>query len=65
MVSTTVVDRQSWYVRWVAPAERSLTWFVIWIILGSIASFFVVRYIYTLATNPEVIKMFQDAYKSL
>ncbi|MCF7676148.1 MAG: hypothetical protein K9M97_12440 [Akkermansiaceae bacterium] len=65
MFSTTVVDRQGWYVRWVAPAERSLTWFIIWIILGSIASFFVVRYIYALATNPEVIKMFQDAYNSL
>lgn len=65
MFSTAVVDRKGWHVRWVAPPERSLTWFVIWVIIGGISAYYVIRYIYGLATNPEVIKMFKEALDSI
>ncbi|MBN8460500.1 MAG: hypothetical protein J0M04_21940 [Verrucomicrobia bacterium] len=65
MFSTAVVDRTGWHVKWVAPADRSVFWTIAWTFAGCIAGFFAVRYIYGLATNPEVVEMFRDAYKTL
>ncbi len=65
MSSTVVIDRKGWHVKWVAPEDGSVFWTIAWIIVGSIAGFFTVRYIYSLATNPEVIEMFRDAFKTL
>ena len=65
MFSTTVTDRQGWHVKWVAPTNRSVFWTLVWCIIGGLASAVVVWYVYGLATNPEVIKMFRDAYDSV
>ncbi len=65
MCSTSVVDREGWHVKWVAPEDRSVFWTIAWLIVGSIAGFFAVRYIYSLVTNPEVMEMFRDAFKTL
>lgn len=65
MFSTTVVDRQAWFVRWLAPGNKSLTWIVAWIILGGISGFFGIRYLIRLFSDPEVQKMLRESLETL
>ena len=65
MFSTTVVDRQSWFVPWIAPKGKSLTWILIWIVLGSSSVFFGSRYLIDLFSSPELRKMIAEAIEIL
>jgi hypothetical protein len=65
MFSTTVVDRQGWFVRWLAPQHGSVTWFLAWVVVGGISGFFGIRYLYLLLTDPEVQKMLREALETI
>jgi hypothetical protein len=65
MFFTSVVDRKSWYVPWIAPKQKSLTWFLAWIVLGSISTFYVIVYLVNLLGQPEVRQMLSEALETL
>ena len=65
MFFTSVVDRKAWFVPWIAPKNKSLTWILAWVALASTASFYVVSYLVDLFSQPEVRKMFSDALEVL
>ena len=61
MFSTTVVDRQTWFVPWLAPKGKSISWMLLWIVLGGSALFFGGRYLVDLFSSPELRKMISEA----
>ena len=65
MFFTAVVDRKAWFVPWIAPKNKSLTWTLAWIVLASTASFYVAAYLIALLSQPEVRKMLAEAVEVL
>jgi hypothetical protein len=65
MFSTNVVDRDAWYVRWIAPKSGSLTWKLAWLALGGFAGFHVLRYAYRLFSDPAVQRMLREALETM
>jgi hypothetical protein len=65
MFSTAVVDREAWFVRWIAPQHKSLTWILAWIALGGISGFFGIRYLFNLLTDPEIQKILRESLETL
>lgn len=61
MYTTKVEDREAWYVPFIAPKEKSVTWWLISVLIFSTAAFFVLLYIKSLVENPEFRKNFMDA----
>ena len=65
MFSTAVVDRKDWFVRWLAPGNKSPTWIVAWILLGGVSAFIGIRYLVRLFSDPEVQKMLRESLETL
>lgn len=65
MFSTTVVDRESRFARWLTAPNRSVTWLIVWLIVGGIAAFLGITFVFRLVTNPEVQKMLREAYETI
>ena len=63
MYTTQVVDRTSWYVPFIAPKDKSVTWWVIStaLILGGL--FFALLYLSTFFEDLEFRKNFKDALR--
>jgi hypothetical protein len=61
MYTAQIVDREAWYVPFIAPKERSVTWWVI--SAGVIVTFLccLVIYVKGLADDPEFRKNFLEA----
>jgi hypothetical protein len=65
MFFTSVVDRKAWFVPWIAPKNKSLTWIIAWIILASISTFYVIKYLVGLFSQPAIRQMFSEAIEIL
>lgn len=65
MFFTSVVDRKAWFVPWIAPKDKSLTWILIWIVLATTSTFYATRYLVGLFSQPEVRKMLSEALEVL
>ena len=65
MFFTSVVDRKSWFVPWIAPNNKSLTWRLAWIVLAATSAFYVISYLVALLSQPEVRQMFAEAIEVL
>jgi len=65
MFFTAVVDRKAWFVPWIAPKNKSLTWILAWIVLASTSLFFLTKYLVGLFSQPEIRNMFSDAIEIL
>jgi hypothetical protein len=65
MYTTQIVDREAWYVPFIAPKERSVTWWLISVCLFSIGAFFVILYLKGLVEDPKFRANFMDALKLL
>lgn len=65
MYQTQIVDRDAWYIPFIAPKERSVTWWVVSLIVLSTAAFFFLLYIKGLAQDPEFRKNFMEALELL
>lgn len=65
MFTTRVVDRQEWYVPFLAPKDKSVTWWVIWAFILSIGGFFLIRGGLNLWNSPIIQDNIQDAIKTM
>jgi hypothetical protein len=63
MYTTQIVDREAWFVPFIAPKERSVTWWLFSVFLISTSAFFVLLYIKGLVQDPEFRKNFMEAVK--
>jgi hypothetical protein len=63
MYTTQVVDRKRWYVPFIAPKTKSVTWWIISTIFTIVSVCAIVIYLNTLAQNPEFRRNLADAFK--
>jgi hypothetical protein len=63
MYTTQIVDRDAWYVPFIAPKDKSLTWWLFSVFFISVAAFFVLLYLKGLVQDPEFRKNFMEALK--
>jgi hypothetical protein len=63
MYTTQIVDRNDWYVPFLAPKGKSVTWWLFSMVLITISVFFALVYIKSLAEDPDFRKNFMDALK--
>jgi hypothetical protein len=63
MYTTQIVDRDDWYVPFLAPKDKSVTWWLISMVVITISVFFVLLYLKGLVEDPEFRKNFMEAIK--
>ncbi len=63
MYTTQIVDRDDWYVPFLAPRNKSVSWWLISSALTSIAIVVALLYLKGLIAEPEFRKNFMDALK--
>ena len=63
MYTTQVVDRTDWYVPFIAPKDKSVTWWVISTALILIGLFFALLYLKGFVEDANFMKNFKDALK--
>lgn len=61
MYTTQIVDSEAWYVRFIAPKEKSPTWWLFSTSLIIVAVFFTILYIKGLTDDPEFRKNLMEA----
>ena len=61
MYTTQVVDKDAWYVPFIAPKDKSLTWWMFSTTLFAIAAFFILLYLKGLVQDPEFRANFAEA----
>jgi len=61
MYTTQIVDRDAWYTPFIAPKEKSVTWWLISVAFITTCSFVILLYLKTLVENPEFRKNFMEA----
>jgi hypothetical protein len=65
MYNTQIVDRDTWYVPFIAPKDKSLTWWLFSVAFCAVCAFFALLYLKGLVQNPEFRANFMDALKLL
>jgi hypothetical protein len=65
MYTTQIVDREAWYVPFVAPKDKSVTWWLFSVVVITTVVFFVLLYVKGLVQDPEFRKNCMDALKLL
>jgi hypothetical protein len=65
MYTTQIVDREAWYVPFVAPKDKSVTWWLFSVVVITTVVFFVLLYVKSLVQDPEFREHFMDALKLL
>ena len=63
MYTTQIVDREAWYVPFIAPKNKSVTWWLISMIVISISLFFFLLYVKGLINDPDFRKNALEALK--
>lgn len=63
MYTTQIVDRTSWYVPFIAPKNKSVTWWLFSAAIICFSVFCVLMYVKGLAEDPEFRKNFMEAVK--
>jgi hypothetical protein len=61
MYTAQVVDREAWYVPFIAPKEKSVTWWLFSTAVITVSVFFVLIYVKGLFEDPEFRKNFLEA----
>ncbi len=61
MYTTQVVDKKKWYVPFLAPKTKSVTWWLFSTAVIAISLFFALIYLKGLTEDPEFRKNFMDA----
>lgn len=65
MYTTQIVNRDAWYVPFIAPKGKSLTWWLFSMTVITIFVFFALFYLKVLVEDPEFRKNFMDALQFL
>jgi hypothetical protein len=60
MFSTSIVDRDAWFVPFLAPRQTSVTWWLISLVVISTSAFFVLLYLKDLINDPEFRRNFTE-----
>ncbi len=63
MYTTQIVDKKDWYVPFLAPKNKSVTWWLISLVVITISSISALLYLKTFADDPEFQRNFMDAVK--
>lgn len=63
MYTTQIIDRKNWYVPFVAPKNKSVTWWLISTVVITISVFVALIYLKELTEDPEFRKNFIEALK--
>lgn len=63
MYTTRIVDRDAWFVPFLAPKNKSVTWWLFSAVLFSVSAFSALLYLKGFAEDPEFRKNFMDAMK--
>lgn len=63
MYTTQIVDRDAWFVPFIAPKDKSVTWWLFSVAFISVSSFFALLYLKGLVEDPEFRKNFLEAMK--
>ncbi len=63
MYTTQIVDCDAWYVPFIAPKDKSLTWWLISVLVITVCAFFALLYIRGLVEDPDFRKNFMEALK--
>lgn len=61
MYTTRVVDRDAWFVPFIAPKGKSVTWWLVSLVVITSSVFYVLLYLKSLVDDPEFRKNFLDA----
>ncbi|MDP3851197.1 MAG: hypothetical protein Q8Q59_11880 [Luteolibacter sp.] len=65
MFTAQIVDREAWYVPFIAPKEKSVTWWLFSVVVISTSVFFALLYLKSLVEDPEFRKNFMEALELL
>ncbi len=65
MYTTQIVDREAWYVPFIAPKTKSVTWWMFSTVIIVISVFFGLLYLKGFVDDPEFRKNFAEALKLL
>ena len=65
MYTTQVVDREAWYVPFIAPKDKSVTWWLFSVLVITVCVFFVLLYVKGLVEDPEFRQNFMEALQLL
>ena len=65
MYTTQIIDRKSWYVPFIAPKNKSVTWWLVSVLIFSVSAIFVLLYVKSLVDDPEFRKNFFEALEIL
>lgn len=63
MYTTQIVENDAWYVPFIAPKSKSVTWYVISLVVMTVSGFFALLYVKGLTEDPEFRKNFMEAVK--
>lgn len=63
MYTTQIVDREAWYVQFIAPKDKSVTWWLFSAVLIAVSSFYTLIYLKSFMEDPEFRKNFMEAVK--
>jgi hypothetical protein len=65
MYTTQVVDRKCWYVPFIAPKTKSLTWWIISTVFTIVSVCVLLIYLNSLASDPEFRRNLADSFNLL
>ena len=65
MYTTQIVDRDAWFVPFIAPKDKSVTWWLVSVAVISTSVFFALLYVKGLVADPEFRENFAEALKLL
>ncbi|MBC8125781.1 MAG: hypothetical protein H8M99_01355 [Gloeobacteraceae cyanobacterium ES-bin-144] len=65
MYTTQVVDRDVWYAPFIAPKDKSVSWWLFSVFSVTITSFYILLFIKGLVEDPEFRKNFMEAIEVL
>jgi hypothetical protein len=65
MYTTQVVDREAWYVPFIAPKDKSVTWWLFSMVVVTTCVFFALLYVKGLVEDPEFRQNFMEAMQLL
>ena len=63
MYTTRIVDRKAWFVPFLAPKQKSPSWWLISMVIITTAAFFGLLYLKSLVDDPEFRQNFLEAVK--
>ena len=63
MFTTRIVNREKWFVPFIAPKDKSVTWWLFSLVVLTTSAFFFLLYIKSLAEDPVFRKHFMEALK--